>query len=233
MRRDFLQFSKTKLAGTFHVAATTFVARFDLDSRRGRDWHSHRDSAHAQKIAAWSSAWHRQHHADDSQSGSVWFSYSAALYWRHRRAHRDRGAGCLCAAANNSQYGDGIVSSIPTYESRSRDGHDHRQILWQVELPLAMPVIITGVRVAMELHWRGDHCRGIGAGGWCLHFSWAATVRQYLLLAGALPAALMALIADLAWTARTLLLSGPQTESGTTSSRKSLWLQLRLRSLRL
>ncbi|MBA3514143.1 MAG: ABC transporter permease subunit [Pyrinomonadaceae bacterium] len=78
-------------------------------------------------------------------------------------------------------------------------GMTDRQILWQVELPLAMSVILTGVRVAMVI------CVGVatiasavGAGGLGVYiFRGLRDVgNTNLLLAGALPAALMALMAD-------------------------------------
>jgi osmoprotectant transport system permease protein len=78
-------------------------------------------------------------------------------------------------------------------------GMTDQQILWQVELPLAMSVILTGVRVAMVI------CVGVatiasavGAGGLGVYiFRGLRDVgNTNLLLAGALPAALMALAAD-------------------------------------
>lgn len=72
------------------------------------------------------------------------------------------------------------------------------QILWQVELPLAMPVIITGVRVAMVIAVGvATIAAAVGAGGLGVYIF--RGLRQYdnnLLLAGALPAALLALTAD-------------------------------------
>ncbi|MFN2498158.1 MAG: glycine betaine ABC transporter substrate-binding protein [Pyrinomonadaceae bacterium] len=77
-------------------------------------------------------------------------------------------------------------------------GMTGRQILWQVELPLAMPVIITGVRVAMVTAIGvATIAAAVGAGGLGVYIF--RGLRQYdnnLLLAGALPAALLALIAD-------------------------------------
>jgi len=77
-------------------------------------------------------------------------------------------------------------------------GMTNRQILWQVELPLAMPVIITGVRVAMVIAIGvATIAAAVGAGGLGVYIF--RGLRQYdnhLLLAGAVPAALMALIAD-------------------------------------
>lgn len=77
-------------------------------------------------------------------------------------------------------------------------GMTDRQILWQVELPLAMSVILTGVRVAMVISVGVTTiAAAVGAGGLGVYIF--RGLRQYdnnLLLAGALPAALMALAAD-------------------------------------
>jgi osmoprotectant transport system permease protein len=77
-------------------------------------------------------------------------------------------------------------------------GMTDRQILWQVELPLAMSVILTGVRVAVVISVGVATLGGlIGAGGLGEYIY--RGLRQYdnrLLLAGAVPAALMALVAD-------------------------------------
>lgn len=77
-------------------------------------------------------------------------------------------------------------------------GMTNRQILWQVELPLAMSVIVTGVRVAMVIAIGvATIAAAVGAGGLGVYIF--RGLRQYdnnLLLAGAVPAALMALGAD-------------------------------------
>lgn len=77
-------------------------------------------------------------------------------------------------------------------------GMTGRQILWQVELPLAMSVIITGVRVALVIAIGVTTiAAAVGAGGLGVYIF--RGLRQYdnhLLLAGAVPAALMALAAD-------------------------------------
>lgn len=77
-------------------------------------------------------------------------------------------------------------------------GMTDRQILWQVELPLAMSVILTGVRVAMVISVGvATIAAAVGAGGLGVYIF--RGLRQYdnnLLLAGAVPAALMALAAD-------------------------------------
>src|SRR2546430_4087339 len=77
-------------------------------------------------------------------------------------------------------------------------GMTNGQILWQVELPLAMGVILTGVRVAMVISVGVTTiAAAVGAGGLGVYIF--RGLRQYdnnLLLAGAVPAALMALAAD-------------------------------------
>lgn len=77
-------------------------------------------------------------------------------------------------------------------------GMTDRQILRQVELPLAMSVILTGVRVAMVISVGvATIAAAVGAGGLGVYIF--RGLRQYdnsLLLAGAIPAALLALAAD-------------------------------------
>src|SRR6266498_888678 len=72
------------------------------------------------------------------------------------------------------------------------------QVLWQVELPLAITVILTGVRIAMVIAIGVTTiAAAVGAGG--LGVFIFRGIRQFdnnLLLAGAVPSALMALTAD-------------------------------------
>src|SRR6266403_736767 len=72
------------------------------------------------------------------------------------------------------------------------------QVLWQVELPLAMGVIVTGIRVATVISVGvATIAAAVGAGGLGVYIF--RGLRQYdnnLLLAGAVPAALLALAAD-------------------------------------
>jgi osmoprotectant transport system substrate-binding protein/osmoprotectant transport system permease protein len=72
------------------------------------------------------------------------------------------------------------------------------QILKQVEIPLAMSVILTGVRVAMVISVGVTTiAAAVGAGGLGVYiFRGLRNYDNNLLLAGALPAALMALAAD-------------------------------------
>ena len=87
-------------------------------------------------------------------------------------------------------------------------GMTDRQLLWQVELPLALGVIIAGVRVATVISvGLATIAAAIGAGGLGEYiFRGLAMVNNQLILAGAIPAALLALLADvsLGWLERRL-----------------------------
>lgn len=78
-------------------------------------------------------------------------------------------------------------------------GMTDRQLLLQVEIPLAMGVILAGVRVAMVISIGvATIAAAIGAGGLGeLIFRGISTVNNQLILAGAIPAAMIALVADL------------------------------------
>ncbi|HVQ37588.1 MAG TPA: glycine betaine ABC transporter substrate-binding protein [Pyrinomonadaceae bacterium] len=93
----------------------------------------------------------------------------------------------------------GIVGVDPNVrEAAVAMGMSGSQVLWQVELPLAMSVIITGVRVALVIAIGVTTiAAAVGAGG--LGVFIFRGIRQFdnnLLVAGALPAALLALSAD-------------------------------------
>jgi osmoprotectant transport system permease protein len=77
-------------------------------------------------------------------------------------------------------------------------GLTNRQVLWHVELPLAAPVILGGVRVAAVITIGvATIAAAIGAGGLGeFIFRGLAMVDNNVILAGAIPAALMALLAD-------------------------------------
>jgi osmoprotectant transport system permease protein len=72
------------------------------------------------------------------------------------------------------------------------------QILWHVEIPLASPVVLGGVRVATVITIGvATIAAAIGAGGLGeFIFRGLAMVDNNVILAGAVPAALMALVAD-------------------------------------
>lgn len=77
-------------------------------------------------------------------------------------------------------------------------GMTNRQILFKIELPLSMPVIMGGIRTATVLMIGvATLATLVGAGGLGdLIFRGIATANQELILAGAIPAALLAIIAD-------------------------------------
>ena len=87
-------------------------------------------------------------------------------------------------------------------------GLTNRQLLFQVELPLALGVIIAGVRVAtVLLIGLTTIAAAIGAGGLGEYiFRGLAMVNNAVILAGAIPAAALALLADvgLGWLERRL-----------------------------
>ncbi|HEY2943143.1 MAG TPA: ABC transporter permease/substrate-binding protein, partial [Vicinamibacteria bacterium] len=83
-------------------------------------------------------------------------------------------------------------------EAATGMGMTARQRLRLVELPLALPVILAGVRVAAVVSvGTATIAAAIGAGGLGTYvFRGLATVDTRLILAGAIPAALLALTAD-------------------------------------
>jgi len=85
-----------------------------------------------------------------------------------------------------------------------------RQRLRFVELPLAMPVILAGIRVAVVVGvGLATIAAAIGAGGLgVLIYRGVATVDHRLILAGAVPAALLAILFDVLLGAAEKRLSG-------------------------
>ena len=77
-------------------------------------------------------------------------------------------------------------------------GMTHAQILWRVRLPLALPVILAGIRTATIITIGvATIAAAIGAGGLgTFIFRGVAMVSNAVILAGAIPAALLAILAD-------------------------------------
>jgi osmoprotectant transport system permease protein len=103
----------------------------------------------------------------------------------------------------------GIKSVDPSVVEAGRGmGMTNRQLLWQVQLPLALGVIVAGVRVATVISvGLATIAAAIGAGGLGEYiFRGLAMVNNQVILAGAIPAALMALLADvvLGWLEKRL-----------------------------
>ena len=93
-------------------------------------------------------------------------------------------------------------------ESAVAMGMTGRQILWQVELPLAVPSIVAGLRIAtVATIGTATIAAAIGGGGLGVFiFRGISMVDTPTVLAGALPAAAMAVLADegLEWIERKL-----------------------------
>jgi osmoprotectant transport system permease protein len=87
----------------------------------------------------------------------------------------------------------------PVREAAVGMGLTPRQLLWHVELPLASNVIVAGIRTATVISVGvATIAAAIGAGGLGdFIFRGLAMVDNRVILAGAIPAALMALSADL------------------------------------
>jgi osmoprotectant transport system permease protein len=103
----------------------------------------------------------------------------------------------------------GIKAVDPAIVQAARGmGLTDRQLLLKVELPLAASVILAGVRIAVVISvGLATIAAAIGAGGLGeLIFRGLAMVNNAVILAGAVPAALMALLADvlLGWLERKL-----------------------------
>jgi osmoprotectant transport system substrate-binding protein/osmoprotectant transport system permease protein len=119
----------------------------------------------------------------------------------------------------------GISGVDPAVREAARGmGMTDWQMLTQVELPLALSVIIAGVRVATVISvGTATIAAAIGAGGLGTYiFRGLRTLDRTLILAGAVPAALMALGADftLGWIEKRLA-PGAQGRAG-----KAKWLAL-------
>ena len=100
----------------------------------------------------------------------------------------------------------GVDSAVR--ESAVALGMTTRQILWQVELPLAAPSIIAGLRIAtVATIGTATIAAAIGGGGLGVFiFRGISMVDSATVLAGAVPAAVMAILADevLEWIERRL-----------------------------
>ena len=93
----------------------------------------------------------------------------------------------------------GIASVDPAVKEAGRGmGMTDVQLLWMVEIPLASSVIFAGLRIAMVLSIGiATIAAAIGAGGLGeFIFRGLSTVNNTLILAGAVPAALLAIVVD-------------------------------------
>jgi osmoprotectant transport system permease protein len=104
----------------------------------------------------------------------------------------------------------GILQVDPAVrESAVAMGMTDRQLLWRVEVPLASRTILAGLRIAaVTTVGTATIAAAIGAGGLGVFiFRGVASVDSTQLLAGAVPAALLALLTDggLGWIERRVL----------------------------
>ena len=90
----------------------------------------------------------------------------------------------------------GVDSSVR--EAGRGMGMTDAQLLWQVEIPLASGVILAGIRVATVIAVGvATIAAAVGAGGLGMFiFRGVSMVDNRVILAGAIPAALLALLAD-------------------------------------
>jgi osmoprotectant transport system permease protein len=98
----------------------------------------------------------------------------------------------------------GVLSVDPAVvEAATGVGMTDNQRLFWVELPLALPVVLAGVRIATIVSiGLATIAAAIGAGGLgVLIYRGIATVDNRLILAGAIPAAALALAVDLLFSA--------------------------------
>jgi osmoprotectant transport system permease protein len=89
--------------------------------------------------------------------------------------------------------------NAPVREAAVAMGLTSSQLLWKVELPLGLPVMLSGIRVAIVITIGvATIAAAIGAGGLGeFIFRGIAMVDNGVILAGAIPAALLAVVADL------------------------------------
>jgi osmoprotectant transport system permease protein len=98
----------------------------------------------------------------------------------------------------------GISGVEPAVREAARGmGMTDRQILWQVEIPLSLGVMFAGIRVATVIAVGvATIAAAIGAGGLGMFIFRGTSMLDYrVILAGAIPAALIALAADFGMSA--------------------------------
>ena len=107
----------------------------------------------------------------------------------------------------------GIKGVNPSVKEAGRGmGMTDLQLLWQVEIPLALGVVLAGIRVAaITSVGIATIAAAIGAGGLGMYiFRGVAGVNTTLILAGSIPAALLALLTDFGLGRVERLLTPPQ-----------------------
>jgi len=130
------------------------------------------------------------------------FGFLLPLPWLGSRAERlavaALAAYALLPIVRNTYTG--ILGIDPAVrEAAIGMGLNPRQLLWRVELPLTAPFIFSGIRIAtVTAIGVATIAAAVGAGGLGeFIFRGVAMVNNQLILAGAVPAAALALVADL------------------------------------
>src|SRR5881409_3464685 len=156
----------------------------------------------------------RQRVPDDPEPGALRLPDPPAAHRGDRGHDGDRRAGGVRLAADRAEH---LHGDRRRRSRGARGGPGYGMTDWQlltlVELPLGFGVMLAGVRVATVVSvGTATIAAAIGAGGLGVYiFRGVAMVNDTLILAGAVPAALMALAADgllglaerrLAWRAR-------------------------------
>ena len=130
------------------------------------------------------------------------FGFLLPLPWLGARADRLAIAALVLYALlpiiRNTAAGLGSVDPAVRESARAM-GMTGRQVLWRVELPLASSTVLAGIRVATVLTIGiATIAAAVGSGGLGeFIFRGLAMVSDRLILAGAIPAAILALAADL------------------------------------
>ena len=179
-------------------------ARAHLAGRRDdaaghRDRRAARNSGGAAAMAFEANPRRREHRGNDSEPRAAWFLASGP--WLGERADRLAITAltlyALLPIIRNTAAG--ITGVDPAVREAARGmGMTARQILFQVELPLSLSTVLAGIRVATVLTIGvATIAAAVGAGGLGeFIFRGLAMVNNQLILAGAIPAAALALLAD-------------------------------------
>ena len=96
---------------------------------------------------------------------------------------------------------EGVAAAV--VEAALGMGFDRRSLLWQIQLPLALPVILAGVRISVVINISAATLgAAVGAGGFGVPIvSGLRSLDPVLILRGSIPVALLALVADTAFRA--------------------------------
>ena len=167
----------------------------------------------------------RQRRSNNSQPRPARIPAALALHWRARLAHGARHASvyALLPIVRGTVTGVQQVDRA-VIEAGVAMGMTGRQLLWLVELPLALPAIVAGIRVATVIGVAtATIAAAIGAGGLGEYiFRGLSMADSTTILAGAIPAAVLALVADagLGWIGRRLAVSRITTSSARGGNRR-------------